>query len=116
MEKTDIMKKIIAIIIMLLAIPLTGCVRVLKADITQGNIVTQSSLNKLKPGMTTSEVTDILGSPVLINTFSDHRMDYIYTNQPGYEKRTLQRITCYFKDDKLVKVFGHLHPTDTATS
>ena len=89
---------------------LSGCGYVYKAAIQQGNIITQAMLNELKPGMSETDVIDVLGSPVLIDTFSGGRQDFIYTNQKGHKKMTEQRITCYFENHKLVKVFGNLRP------
>lgn len=104
------MKKIIFILISLSTIALSGCIHTLKADVQQGNVVTQPMLDQLKPGISKADVADLLGSPLLLNTFNDNRFDYIYTIQIGHGKMTEQRITCYFDDDKLVKVIGNLHP------
>ena len=104
------MKKILFVFTACTTLFLTGCIHPFKADTQQGNIVTQAMVDQLKPGMTDSEVIDKLGSPVLINTFSDTRYDYVYTNQIGHGKRETQRLTCYFENHKLVKVTGTLHP------
>ncbi len=104
------MKKIILILISLSAIALSGCIHTLKADIQQGNVVTQSMLDQLKPGISKTEVADLLGSPLLQNTFNDNRYDYVYTIKIGHGKMTEQRITCYFDSDRLIKVVGNLHP------
>jgi outer membrane protein assembly factor BamE (lipoprotein component of BamABCDE complex) len=106
------MKKIILVSVITLGLCLTGCIRPVKPTITQGNIITQATLDQLQPGMDINAVTEIMGTPVLVSTFSKDRIDYVYTKQVGYQDRTEQRITCYFKDKKLVKVVGNLHPSD----
>lgn len=75
------MQKIISIFIMSLV--LTSCCWVHKMDIEQGNIITQQQLNHLHLGMSRSQVISLLGTPVLLNTFNDDRMDYVYTFKPG---------------------------------
>lgn len=107
-SKNSPMKKIIAVTLSCFA--LTACIHVIKPDVEQGNIVTQASLNSLKPGMTQTQVTKLLGTPVLDNTFSDDRLDYVYTLQKGHAEMVEQRITCYFKNKKLQKVVGNIHP------
>lgn len=78
---------------------LSGCVH--KMNIQQGNILEQESVNKLHKGMSQEEVRALLGTPVLINTFRDNRVDYVYTNKPGYGKGTEKNITLVFQGDRL---------------
>lgn len=89
---------------MLLAtlILLSGCVH--KMNIQQGNIIDQESVNKLHLGMTQEEVRDILGSPVLINTFRDNQVDYVYTNKPGHGKGVEKNFTLIFQGDRLKQI------------
>ena len=84
---------------------------VYKIDIPQGNIVTQDMLNKLRPGMTQSQVQYVLGSPLMTDTFSPNRWDYLYSMQKGGEERTQQRIAVFFEDGQLTRITGDLRPT-----
>ncbi|PHS26850.1 MAG: cell envelope protein SmpA [Methylophaga sp.] len=79
---------------------------VYRIDIQQGNDVTQDMINKLKPDMTMSQVTYIMGTPLLIDTFHPHRWDYIYSFQPGNGNREQRRITLFFENDLLNYVEG----------
>ena len=81
---------------------LSGCVH--KMNIQQGNIIEQDSVNKLHKGMSQEEVRALLGSPVLINTFRDNQVDYVYTNKPGYGKGTEKNITLIFRGDRLTEM------------
>lgn len=83
---------------------------VYKIDIQQGNVVTQEMLNQLRPGMTKSQVKYVLGSPLLTDTFTPDRWDYLYTMQKGGGSVTEQRISIFFKDDKLTRLTGDLRP------
>ncbi len=96
------MKKIIPLT--LICCVLSACNFVHKMDITQGNIYTPEEVSRLRTGMSTSEVKGILGNPVMVNVLSDNRFDYVYTDQPGHEKMYEKRLTCYFQNNRLVRI------------
>jgi outer membrane protein assembly factor BamE len=77
----------------------TGCVR--KMDIEQGNILTPEMAKSLHTGMTVAEVKDILGSPTLLNTFNENRMEYVYSYKPGRGETTEKYILLTFQNDRL---------------
>jgi len=88
-----------------LIILLSGCNKdkipgVYRIDIQQGNAVSQDMINKLKPGMTKSQVSYVLGTPLLIDTFHPNRWDYIYSFHPGNGEREQRILTVYFTDDE----------------
>jgi outer membrane protein assembly factor BamE len=66
-------------------------------DIEQGNIITPDMTQRLHTGMTEYQVKKVMGTPVLVNTFSDNRMDYVYTFKPGRGKMTEKQITLVFR-------------------
>lgn len=80
---------------------------VYRIDIQQGNDVTQAMINKLKPDMTKSQVTYIMGTPLLIDTFNPNRWDYVYTFHPGNGNRKQRRITLFFEKDLLHHLEGN---------
>ena len=57
---------------------LTGCSFLphilYKIDVQQGNVVTDEMLEKLKPGMTKSQVLFVMGSPLIVDAFRDNRV------------------------------------------
>ncbi|OUR65115.1 cell envelope protein SmpA [Methylophaga sp. 42_25_T18] len=69
---------------------------VYRIDIQQGNDVTQDMVNKLKAGMSKSQVAYIMGTPLLIDTFHPNRWDYIYSFHPGNGQREQRRLTLFF--------------------
>ncbi|HHA19132.1 MAG TPA: outer membrane protein assembly factor BamE [Methylophaga sp.] len=79
---------------------------VYRIDIQQGNDVTQQMINQLKPGMTKSQVSYVMGTPLLIDTFHPDRWDYIYTFHPGNGEREQRRITLFFEEDALTHIDG----------
>jgi len=78
---------------------LSGCVH--KMDIEQGNIITPEMVNKLHTGMTEEQVKNIMGTPMLLNTFDNNRIDYVYTYRPAYDKTTEKNVTLIFRNHRL---------------
>ena len=96
------------------AVALTGCSlpSVHRITIQQGNIVSQGMVDRLKPGMTRSQVAYIMGEPVLRNTFDEDRWDYVYTVEvPGYFSEQ-RRVSLFFEDDLLSYFTGDMAPQD----
>ena len=62
-------------------------------------------IDKLKPGMTRSQVRFVLGTPLVTDAFHLNRWDYYYYLRPS-NKNTgeSQRLTVIFKNDTLVSV------------
>src|SRR5918998_642922 len=72
----------LAVLIVLLAgcrgVPMLPGLTPHKIDIQQGNYVTQDMVNKLKPGMSRSQVRFALGTPLIADPFHADRWDYVY--------------------------------------
>jgi outer membrane protein assembly factor BamE len=97
-----IMQKILILLAILLL--LTGCIH--KMDIEQGNIIEQKKVKQLHSGMSQVDVKKIMGTPVLLNTFADNHIDYVYTFKPGHGQDMEKYIILIFQDDKLEKISG----------
>jgi outer membrane protein assembly factor BamE len=83
---------------------------VYRINVDQGNIITQEMVNQLMPGMSRGQVQFVMGSALLVDTFQDDRWDYVYTLQDGKGKRTQQRLTVFFQEDKLSAITGDFAP------
>ena len=69
----------------LISLTLSGCfLRTHKADVIQGNVITDSQIRSLHTGMSAQQVKNVMGTPVLINVFTPNREVYLYTYQAGY--------------------------------
>ncbi len=91
----------------ILALLLSGCLTVYKTEIQQGNVVTQEMIDKLKPGMTRSQVRFVLGTPLIVDPFHPDRWDYYYYLRRANETAgETQRVTVVFKNDLLIAVQG----------
>ena len=104
--------------ITVLALTLSACSmpqfripRVHKVPVQQGNVITQEMVDRLKPGMTKSQVAFIMGEPVKRGTFNSERWDYFYSYEvPGYFNQDT-RVTLYFENDLLAYFTGDLAPS-----
>jgi outer membrane protein assembly factor BamE len=103
------MKKIILILTILI---IAGCViKPHVPDVQQGNVLDQTTVNKLSVGMTKDQVRAILGDPVLDNILDKTCWNYAYTNQHNGGKITSQHVTLYFdQNDRLTKIQSALTP------
>lgn len=83
-----------------------------KIDIQQGNVVTREQAKALQPGMTRTEVRDILGSPLLTSVFHADRWDYVFTFRRQGAEPQQRRLTVFFKGDVLERSEGDELPTE----
>lgn len=99
----------------LLLILLSGCsswshpidrLKPYKIDIPQGNALNQDMLDKLKPGMTQSQVRFILGTPLLVDPFHNNRWDYVYRLEKEGRLVESRRVTVVFENERLKEVQG----------
>ncbi len=100
--------------LLLTALLLTGCSYVPmlpglsahRIDIQQGNYVTQDMVDRLKPGMSRSQVRFGLGTPLVVDPFHPDRWDYVYVLQKKGRVVEDRRIVVVFQDDKLLRIDG----------
>jgi outer membrane protein assembly factor BamE len=95
-------------LVVLFALILTSCGSWLpdahRIDITQGNTIKREALDKIHTGMKKSEITPILGSPLISDPFHAQRWDYIYRYIPGRGEPVQSRVTLFFESEVLVKI------------
>lgn len=104
--------KILTLLVLLL---LAGCSSVpslvYKIEIQQGNVITQEMVDKLKPGMTRSQVRFALGSPMISDVFHDNRWDYVYRLEQKGNLVEQRQLTVFFEGDKIVRLGGSFSPS-----
>ncbi len=93
---------------------LAGCSEfpgVYKIDIPQGNIVTQEMVDKLRPGMSESQVRYVMGTPLITDSFNKNRWDYLYRMKQGDGTISQESITLQFDEQgKLMGLSGDFRP------
>jgi len=95
------------LLISLLLFTTGGCNLLYRMDIQQGNVITQEMVDKLRAGMTRSQVRFVLGTPLVSDPFRPDRWDYFYSFRHGVKGEAEQRrLTVIFKGDHLVRLEG----------
>lgn len=83
-----------------------------KVDVIQGNFVSKEQIEVLKPGMTRSQVKDVLGTPLVTSLFHGDRWDYVFTlKRQGVEPQSY-KYTVFFKGDQLERFEGDTMPSE----
>ena len=86
-----------------LALVLTGCVY--RLDVQQGNLLDETDIQSITPGMTRSQVRYLLGTPVAVDPFRTDRWDYMYYLRPGKSRKASQRwLIVWFDGDAVREV------------
>ena len=84
---------------------------VFRVDVQQGNVVTRDQIKQLKPGLSQSQVRFLLGTPLVIDTFSQKRWDYIFRLYQADGERIQSRLTIYFDEaGNLLRFNADLEP------
>ena len=89
-----------------------GVVTPYRMEIVQGNVVTQEQAARVQPGMSRTQVRDILGSPMLTDPFHADRWDYIFTIQRQGTTPQRRVVVALFKGEKLERLDAKDLPTE----
>lgn len=82
----------------------TGFYLPYKIDLHQGNELTSSDLAKLNIGLYKQQVEEIIGSPMLIDTFDRDLWIYYNLQNTRKGKSVRRKISLYFANEKLIKI------------
>lgn len=97
----------------LLCAGLAGC-NLYRVDVQQGNILKESQVQQLKPGMTRDDVRNLMGTPLLNDPFQPNRWDYVYSFKPSYGSRQKKHVTVFFDNEgKVARIERDLKPPKT---
>lgn len=81
----------------------TACVY--RMPVTQGNFLDPGQVEQLQEGMTRSQVTFLLGTPMIPSGFDADRWDYYYyVNERRMKQPLTRRLTVYFAEDKVSRI------------
>ncbi|GKW49674.1 outer membrane protein assembly factor BamE [Halomonas sp. NCCP-2165] len=106
-EEQAQMQKLIKTVTLSVALTLvSGCsyFGVYKRDLPQGNLVEQSTVERLQPGMSRSQVRQLMGSPLLEAPFDADQWDYVFRLDKAYGGVEQRRVTLTFVNDRLADV------------
>ncbi len=86
-----------------LAVLAGGCVY--RANISQGNLITQDDLDQVEVGMTKNQVRFLLGTPMIDDPFHANRWDYVYYLKIGRKDADFQRwVSIQFVDNRVTEI------------
>ena len=90
-----------------------GLINPYTAPVPQGKTIGNKKVFEIKPNMTKSEVTYMLGSPDIIDTFNPNQFIYVntykaYMQDTNYDESKL--ILTFSNQDKLVGISGNYAP------
>lgn len=75
-----------------------------RIDVQQGNALEQEAVDKLKVGMTSSQVRFLLGTPLLVDPFRNNRWDYVYNYRKAGKLTEKRRLALFFEGDVLARI------------
>ena len=82
----------------------TGLFEPHRIDLPQGNYVTQTMLDRIRPGMSAEQVRDILGSPLLGHIFHADRWDYVFRFRHPNGTTEQRKVTVLFKQARVASI------------
>jgi len=99
-------KYLIGLFLVAVAGLLAGCISIYRADVQQGNVITEEMAGQLKLGMNRRQVQFLLGTPLVADPFHPERWDYFYSLTRDGDDEVQRRLMLLFKDDVLVDIRG----------
>ena len=93
------------------SIPLTALVflaacTVFRLPTVQGNVIEQKQVDQLQTGMTEEQVKQLLGGPLLQDTFDPNHWDYVYYFRDQKRRVSKRTLSLYFSEGKLARIVG----------
>ena len=82
---------------------------VYRQPIPQGNVVTQDMVARLSPGMSKDQVTYVMGSPMLVDTFNPQEWVYYYSTR-NTDQDEQRLVVLLFEGETLAQVRGEVRP------
>lgn len=81
-----------------------GVITPYRVEVVQGNVLTKEQVAVVKPGMTRAQVRDVLGSPLLTDTFHANRWDYVFTIKRQGAEPQQRSVVVLFDGDKMLSI------------
>lgn len=89
-----------------------GVITPYRIEVVQGNVVTREMAAAVRPGMSRTQVRDILGSPLLTDIFHADRWDYMFTIRRQGAEPQQRRVTAHFDGEQLARLEADELPTE----
>lgn len=92
---------------------ITDSITPYRVEVVQGNFVSKEQVEALQKGMTTDQVRQILGTPLVTSLFHGERWDYVFTLRRNGVAPQQRRLTVYFRGDAMDRVEGDPMPSES---
>jgi outer membrane protein assembly factor BamE len=89
-----------------------GFITPYRIEVVQGNVLTREQVALVKPGHSRSQVRDVLGSPLLTDTFHADRWDYVFTIRRQGAEPQQRQVVVLFDGDALKSIEGQGLPSE----
>lgn len=89
-----------------------GFITPYRVEVVQGNVLTKEQVALIKPGQNRTQVRDILGSPLLTDTFHADRWDYVFTIRRQGAEPQQRKVVVMFDGDKLKSISAQDLPSE----
>lgn len=99
--------KVLSLVPLILILAACSSVKVptpYRIDVQQGNALEQESVEKLKVGLTRSQVRFLLGTPLVVDPFHKNRWDYVYNYRKAGKLTEERRLALFFDGDVLARI------------
>jgi outer membrane protein assembly factor BamE len=90
-----------------------GFITPYRVEVVQGNVLTREQVAVVKPGMTRAQVRDVLGSPLLTDTFHVDRWDYVFTIRRQGAEPQQRKVVALFEGEKLKSISAQDLPSES---
>lgn len=89
-----------------------GFITPYRVEVVQGNVLTKEQVALVKPGQTRAQVRDVLGSPLLTDTFHADRWDYVFTIRRQGAEPQQRKVVALFEGEKLKSISAQDLPSE----
>ena len=89
-----------------------GFITPYRVEVVQGNVLTKERVALIKPGQSRAQVRDILGSPLLTDTFHADRWDYLFTIRRQGTAPQQRNVVVLFEGDQLKSISAQDLPSE----
>lgn len=87
-----------------IALSLSACSLIYQQPITQGNVLTPSETQTIRPGMSVARVVRTIGYPVLTNIYPENRLVYVYSIKKGGSALQTKKLTLTFVNRRVTRI------------
>lgn len=92
---------------------IAGSITPYRMEVVQGNFVSREQVELLRPGMSRSQVRDILGTPLVTSLFHANRWDYVFTLRRQNVEPQQRKLSVFFTGELLQRVEGDPMPSES---